>query len=116
MIVWSSYLSHLPVVIGHTLMGLHCTDIVTKAFWEEVFNFLCKYSYGSRPVQDLSKFNNIEPYYSLSDSSLAITFATFLGQNVQVFHPNLANMLGALLRVCINNFFVSTPQNVDFAH
>ena len=56
LIVWSSYVSHLPVIIGQTLMGLHCTDIGTKAFWEEllVFNFLCKYSYESRPVQDLS--------------------------------------------------------------
>ena len=52
--------------------------------------------------------------YSLSDSSLAITFATFLWQNVQVFHPNLANMLGALLHVCINIFFVST--HVEFLH
>ena len=42
--------------------------------------------------------------YSLSDSSLAITFATFFWPNVQVFNPNLANMLGALLRVCINIF------------
>ena len=37
--------------------------------------------------------------YSLSDSSLAITFATFLWQNVRVCHPNLANLFGALLRV-----------------
>ena len=33
------------------------------------------------------------------------TFATFLWQNVRVFHPNLANMLGALLRICVNIFF-----------
>ena len=33
---------------------------------------------------------------SLSDSSLAITFATFLWQNVRVCHPNLANLFGAL--------------------
>ena len=38
--------------------------------------------------------------YSLSDSSLAIAFSIFLWQNVQVFHPNLANILGAPLRVC----------------
>ena len=55
-------------------------------------------------------------YYSLSDSSLAITFATFLWQNVRVCHPNLANLFGALLRVCTNIPFVSVPQNVDFAH
>ena len=54
--------------------------------------------------------------YSLSDSSLAITFATFLWQNVRVCHPNLANLFGALLRVCKNILFVSAPQNVDFAH
>ena len=55
-------------------------------------------------------------YYSLSDSSLATAFPTFLWQNVRVFHTNSANILGALLRVCINILFVSTPQNVDFAH
>ena len=40
--------------------------------------------------------------YSLSDSSLTITFSIFLGQNVRVCYPNLANILGAVLRVCIN--------------
>ena len=43
--------------------------------------------------------------YSLSDSSLAITFATFLWQNVRVCHPNVANLFGALLRVCTNILF-----------
>ena len=37
-----------------------------------------------------------------SDSSLAIAFSIFLWQNVRVFHPNLANILGAPLRVCTN--------------
>ena len=58
--------------------------------------------------------------YSQSDSSLATpqAFSILLWQNVRVFHPKLANILGALLllRVCINILFVSTPQNVDFAH
>ena len=66
----------------------------------------------TQPITLLQIFS----YYSLSDSSLTITFAAFLGQNGRVFQSNLANMLGALLRVCINIFFVSTPQNVDFAH
>ena len=44
------------------------------------------------------RYNNfIYLCYSLSDSSLAITFAAFLWQNVRFFHPNLAHMLGALL-------------------
>ena len=42
---------------------------------------------------------------SQSDSSLAITFATFLWQNVRVFHPNLADMLGALLTCMYKQFF-----------
>ena len=63
------------------------------------------------PVQPVST-----EYYSRSDSSLAITFATFLWQNVRVCHPNLATLFGALLRVCTNILFVSAPQNVDFAH
>ena len=41
-------------------------------------------------------------YYSLSDSSLAIAFPIFLGQKVRIFHPNLANIWGAPLRVCTN--------------
>ena len=54
--------------------------------------------------------------YSLSDLSLANSFFLFFPQKVCFCLPNLANLLGALPRVCINIFSVSTPQNVDFAH
>ena len=43
-------------------------------------------------------------------------FPLFLWQNVRGCHPDRANLLGALLHVCINILFVSTPQNVDFPH
>ena len=49
--------------------------------------------------------------YSLSDSILATAFPTFLWQNVRVWHPNLANLFVALLRVCINILavFINIP-------
>ena len=43
-------------------------------------------------------------------------FPLFLWQDVRDCHLNLANHLGAVLRVYINIIFISTPQNVDFAH
>ena len=46
--------------------------------------------------------NSSQTDYSLSDSSLAIAFTISLTQNVRVFHPNLANIIGAPLRVCTN--------------
>ena len=49
----------------------------------------------------------------LSDLSLA---NSLFPKKVRFWLPNLANLLGALTRVCINILFVSTPQNVDFAH
>ena len=57
-----------------------------------------------------------ESHYSLSDLSLANSFFLFFPQKVCLCLPNLVNLLGALPHVCINMLFVSTPQNVDFAH
>ena len=51
-------------------------------------------------VEGAPIFRNELGLYSLSDSSLATAFCTFLLQNVQVYYPNLVNLLGALL--CIN--------------
>ena len=70
---------------------------------------------GPAPAKDFIKMIQLHSsiLYSLSDSSMATALFTLLGQNVRVFHSNLANLFGALLR--INSFFVSTPQNVDFA-
>ena len=43
-------------------------------------------------------------FYGLSDPSLAVLFSSFSVKEVRVSHPNLANPLGALSRVCINIF------------
>ena len=53
-----------------------------------------------------------------SDQNLAwlTAFTSLLLQKVCVWHPKLANILGELSCVCTNILFVSTPQNVDFAH
>ena len=51
--------------------------------------------------------------YSLSD---LVGLTAFFPQKVCFCLPNLANFLVAVPRVCINILYVSTPQNVDFAH
>ena len=45
-----------------------------------------------------------------------IAFSSFFPQKVRFCLPNLANLLVAQPRVCINILLVSTLQNVDFAH
>ena len=50
--------------------------------------------------------------YSLSDLVRLTAFSSFFPQKVRFCLPNLANLLVALPRVCINILFVSTPQNV----
>ena len=55
-------------------------------------------------------------FYSLTDLIWLTAFSSFPPQEVRFCLPNLACLLGALPRVCINILFVSTPQNVYFAH
>ena len=54
--------------------------------------------------------------YSLSDLIELTAFSSFSPQKVRFCLPNLADLLGALPRVCINILFITTPQNVDFVH
>ena len=53
--------------------------------------------------------------YSLSDL-VGLTAFPFFPQKNHFCLPNLANLLVALPHVCINILFVSTLQNVNFAH
>ena len=53
---------------------------------------------------------------NLSDSSLATAFPTFCDKTFEFAIQTWQNLFRALLRVCINILFVSTPKNVDFAH
>ena len=55
-------------------------------------------------------------HYSLSDLVGLTAFFSFFPQKVRFCLPNLANLLVAQPRVCLNILFVSTLQNVDFAH
>ena len=50
--------------------------------------------------------------YSLHDLIWLTAFSSFFPQKVRLCHPNLANLLGPLPRVCIHIFFVSNLQNL----